>query len=179
MKVTFNLSSKCRAISKNALKIQKKLMAQIRQNARDACEIMQEVARENTPHEGDGKRRGFDVISNSLQDGWHAEFQPSQEPNEVGVVKLENAKYYASYVQNGHKVNKHFVPWLYKDDLGTISYETEHNQPMFGLVVGTKTPYVKGVDMIGPAHAAFERYFMASNKKLFENELGKVFDDEN
>jgi hypothetical protein len=177
MKVTFNLSSKMEAISKNAKKVQKKLMAGIRQNARDACEIMQEVAREHTPHDGDGKRRGFNVINNSLQIAWHAEFQPSQEPNEVGIVKLENAKSYASYVQKGHKVTKHFVPWLYKDDLGTISYETDHNQPLFGLVVGIKTPYVKPVDMIGPAHDAFSRAFAASNKKLLKDELDSVFDD--
>lgn len=177
MKVTFNLSSKMKELPKKAKKAQKKLMAGIRQNARDACEIMQEVAREHTPHDGDGKKRGFDVISNSLQNAWHAEFQPSQEKNEVGIVKLENAKYYATYVQMGHRVKRHFVPWLYKDDLGTISYETDHNQPMFGLVVGTKTPYVKGVDMIGPAHEAFERAFMASNKRLFNEELGDIFDE--
>lgn len=177
MKVTFNLSSKLETLSKNAKDARKKIMAGIRQNARDACEIMQEVAREHTPHDGDGKRRGFNVINNSLQAAWHAEFRPSQEPNEVGVVKLENAKSYASYVQMGHKVTKHFVPWLYKDDLGTISYETDHNQPLFGLVVGTRTPYVKPVDMIGPAHDAFSRAFIASTQKLLDIELDDVFED--
>jgi hypothetical protein len=177
MKVTFNLSSKMEAISKNAKKVQKKLMAGIRQNARDACEAMLEAAREHTPHDGDGKRRGFNVISNSLQDSWRAEFQHSQEKNEVGTVKLENSKSYAVYVQRGHKVNKHFVPWLYKDGMGTISYETDHDQPLFGLVVGTKTPYVKGVDMVGPAHEAFNRVFTASTKKTLKIELDDVLDD--
>lgn len=176
MKVTFNLSSKMEAISKNAKKVQKKLMAGIRQNARDACEIMQEVAREHTPHEGDGKRRGFNVITNSLRESWHAEFQPSQEKGEVGTVKLENSKSYAVYVQRGHKVNKHFVPWLYKDGMGTISYETDHNQPVFGLVVGTRTPYVKGVDMVGPAHDAFNRVFTSSTKKTLKIEIEDIFD---
>lgn len=177
MKVTFNLSSKLETISKNAKKIQKRLMAKIHQNARDACEAMVEAAREHTPHDGDGKRRGFNVISNSLQDSWRAEFQPSQEKNEVGAVKLENSKSYAVYVQRGHKVNKHFVPWLYKDGMGTISYETDHDQPLFGLVVGTKTPYVKGVDMVGPAHEAFNRVFTASTKKTLKIELDDVLDD--
>ncbi len=177
MKVSFNLSSKLETISKNAKKIQKRLMAKIHQNARDACEAMLEAAREHTPHDGDGKRRGFNVISNSLQDSWRAEFQPSQEKNEVGTVKLENSKSYAVYVQRGHKVNKHFVPWLYKDGMGTISYETDHDQPLFGLVVGTKTPYVKSVDMVGPAHEAFNRVFTASTKKTLKIELDDVLDD--
>jgi hypothetical protein len=177
MKVSFDLKSKLEAISKKAAKANKKIMAKIHQNARDACEAMVEAAREHTPHEGDGKRRGFNVISNSLQDSWHSEFQPSQEKNEVGTVKLENAKSYAVYVQRGHKVNKHFVPWLYKDGTGTISYETDHDQPLFGLVVGTKTPYVKGVDMVGPAHEAFNRAFGASTKKTLKIELDDVLDD--
>jgi hypothetical protein len=176
MKVSFDLKSKLEIISEKAAKANKKVMAKIHQNARDACEAMVEAAREHTPHEGDGKRRGFNVISNSLQDSWHAEFQPSQEKNEVGTVKLENTKSYAIYVQRGHKVTKHFVPWLYKDGMGTISYETDHNQPMFGLVVGTKTPYVKGVDMIGPAHDAFNRVFTASTKKTLKIELDDVLD---
>lgn len=176
MKVSFNLSSKLASISKNAKFANKKIIAGIRNNARDACETMLEVVREHTPHDGDGKRRGFNVITNSLQSAWHAEFQPSQEPNEIGVVRLENDKSYARYVQNGHKVAKHFVPWLYKDGTGTLSYETNHNQPLFGLVVGTKTPYVKPVDMVGPANDAFSRVFVASTKKLLNIELDNVFD---
>ena len=175
MKVKFDLKDKLKQLSEQTKKVQRKLHDGVCQNARDACEVMVEAARSNTPHEGDGKRRGFNVITNSLQEAWHAEFQVSNEGTELGFVQLTNTKYYATYVQKGHKVARHFVPWLYKDDLGTISYETDHAQPMFGLVVGTKTPYVKGVDMVGPAVDAFDKYFKESNEQLLDDVLNGVF----
>lgn len=176
MKTTFSLSDQLKQFAKDASDAQRKLKKGMIENIQKACNAMVEVAKEHTPHDGDGKKRGFNMITNSLQDSWHAEFQPSQKKNEVGTVKLENTKSYAIYVQRGHKVSKHFVPWLYKDGMGTISYETDHNQPLFGLVVGTRTPYVKGVDMIGPAHEAFNRVFTASTKKTLKIELDDVLD---
>jgi hypothetical protein len=49
-----------------------------------------------------------------------------------------------------------------------LSYETNHNQPLFGLIVGTKTKYVKGVDMITPAIEAFNKTFDELNKRLLD-----------
>lgn len=171
----FDLSEKLKKISKDAAKMSKQLKRQICDNAMIACEAMEEAAKANTPNKDDGKVRGFNVISNSLQDGWRAEFKESNKSNELGEVSLTNDKPYAPYVQNGHNVKKHFVPWLYKDELGTISYETFHAQPMFGLVVGTKTNYVEGVDMIGPAEKAFEEKFDELNKETLNNLKKEIF----
>lgn len=159
MKTTFDLIQQLNTIAKKAKGSIKSLRNAVERNAVIACEAMEETAKAHTPHSGDGKRRGFNVISNSLQESWVAEYIPSGEKNQVGSISLTNNKPYAVFVQNGHKVSRHFVPWLYKDGGGMLSYETNHNQPMFGLIVGTKTPYVKGVDMVGPAVDAFNDKF--------------------
>lgn len=173
----FDLDKKLKVLADNAKSMSKSVRKQITKDVLEACDIMVQTAKEHTPHEGDGKKRGFDVISNSLQDGWNADFETSQNSKEVGTVSLTNDKYYAKFVQNGHKVKRHFVPWLYKDGMGTISYETDHGQPLFGLVVGTNTPYVKGVDMVGPAVEAFNEAIEERGEKLplkIEEELFKL-----
>lgn len=176
MSAKFDLKDKLKQLSKKSKEARKRLHDGVCQNARDACEVMVEAAREHTPHDGDGKRRGFNVITNSLQEAWHAKFEVSDSGTELGYVHLTNTKDYAGFVQKGHRVPRHFVPWLYKDDLGTLSYETDHAQPMFGLVVGTKTPYVEGVDMVGPAIEAFDKSFKESNELLLDDILNGVFD---
>jgi hypothetical protein len=170
MKTSFDLSQKLKQFAEEARENQRKLRDGIERNARIACEAMEQAAKDHTPHKDDGKPRGFNTITNALQESWVAKYEPSNNKKDVGTVTLTNDKPYAGYVQNGHRVSKHFVPWLYKDGMGTLSYETDHNQPMFGLVVGAKTPYVKGVDMVGPAEEAFDKVFDKLTKKLL-NEL--------
>lgn len=168
MKTTFDLSDKLKAFAEQTKKQQKELLKGIEKNARIACKAMEQAAKEHTPHSGDGKKRGWNVISDSLQEAWVAEYSPSQSKKTLGKVTLSNYKSYAKYVQEGHRVSKHFVPWLYKDGAGTLSYETNHNQPLFGLVVGTKTKFVKGVDMVGAAINAFNETFGMLNSKLIK-----------
>lgn len=175
MKYKFDLSDKLKQIAENSQRLSKRLKKALQEDARDACEVMEQIAKAHTPHEGDGKERGFNVITNSLQDSWRAEFKASHSRKELGSVLLTNEKPYAPYVQNGHKVTKHFVPWLYKDSMGTISYETFHAQPMFGLVVGTKTNYVEGVDMVGPAQKAFDEAFEESSQKTIKRFADEIF----
>jgi hypothetical protein len=173
MKNIIDLNKKLRELAEQTKGHERALRKGIEKNARIACEAMEQAAKKHTPHEGDGKARGFNVISNSLQDSWVAEYTPSANKNEVGTVSLSNDKPYAKYVQEGHRVKKHFVPWLYKDGMGTLSYETNHSQPLFGLVVGTKTPFVKGVDMVGPAVEAFNEKFDELTKKLMARLFGE------
>ena len=168
MNNTFDIADQLKKLAKEANGHERALKKGIEKNARVACEAMEQAAKDHTPHSGDGKKRGFNVINDSLQESWVAEYKPSQNKKEVGSVSLTNDKPYAIYVQNGHKMTKHFVPWLYKDGMGTLSYETNHSQPLFGLVVGDKTPFVKGVDMVGPATDAFNEVFDALNEQLLK-----------
>lgn len=129
---------------------------------------MVRVAAAHTPNSEDGKKRGVNVISNSLQNSWSAKYTTNIGNDVFGSVSLTNSKPYAKFVQYGHDVKKHFVPWLYKDSDGTLSYETNHSQKMFGLMVGTKTKHVDGVDMVSEAIDAFNECFDKSNRELIE-----------
>lgn len=173
MKSSFDLGKKLNDIAVGAKLQQKALRSGFERNARKACVAMVEAAMEHTPHKGDGKIRGQNMISDSLQKSWVAKYEPAKDKKEIGTVILENKKPYAIYVQKGHKLTKHFVPWLYKDG-NVISYETNHNQKLFGLVVGTKTHYVKGVDMVGPAEEAFNKKFDELNAKLTKSIWVKI-----
>lgn len=168
MQKAFDLHLKLKKLAETADEARKLIREGAIRNAEDACDVMVLAAREATPHEGDGKRRGQNVITGELEAHWEAEFIRKETKSSLGKVVLHNDMDYASYVQNGHKLKRHFVPWLYVDGMGTISYEVNHAQPMFGLVVGTKTKYVKGVDMVGPAIKAFNESFDFMNQTLME-----------
>ncbi|MFR2781274.1 MAG: hypothetical protein ACLTBL_09905 [Clostridium sp.] len=55
-------------------------------------------------------------------------------------TELNNHMQYASYVNDGHRVDKHFVPGLIKN--GSLLERSPDGSG--GLMVGTKTTYVKG-----------------------------------
>lgn len=57
---------------------------------------------------------------------------------------LANQVQYASYVNDGHRVDKHFVPGLIVNG-GRLEMAPDGVDG--GLMVGTKTPYVKGLYM--------------------------------
>ena len=80
---------------------------------------------------------------------------------------LANNVQYASYVNDGHRMDQHFVPGLTVKD-GMLQWLPEGDPSEDdggGITVGTKTKYVKGKYM---KQAAIGRY-----RKLVETELGK------
>lgn len=66
-------------------------------------------------------------------------------------TELNNNMQYASYVNDGHRVDKHFVPGLIIN--GNLLERSPDGSG--GLVVGTKTSYVKGKYM---KEAAIKKY---------------------
>ena len=60
--------------------------------------------------------------------------------SESVVTELNNHMQYASYVNDGHRVGKHFVPGLIIN--GTLLERSPDGSG--GIMVGTKTTYVKG-----------------------------------
>ena len=56
-------------------------------------------------------------------------------------TELNNHMQYASYVNDGHRVDKHFVPGLIKN--GSLLERSPDGSG--GLMVGTKTTYVKEI----------------------------------
>ena len=61
-----------------------------------------------------------------------------------GKTILANKKQYASYVNDGHRVDKHFVPGLIVD--GGLLQKIPSNLDG-GIMVGTKTTFVPGIYM--------------------------------
>lgn len=68
------------------------------------------------------------------------------------MTALANNQEYASYVNDGHRLDKHFVPGLYVDGDGLLSRDP--GRPG-GMMVGTRTSYVPGLYM---KEKAGERY---------------------
>jgi len=120
-----------------------------------------ETATELTPPNtfGEGEARGVNMISGEMAQHWKGD--SSITPIGTTFVTVlankakdpENDKEYASYVNDGHRVDQHFVPGLYIDPkTGLLSRDLERD---VGLMVGTKTTYVKGLHI---AEKAIDKY---------------------
>lgn len=106
-----------------------------------------------------GRLPGTHTAAGELKQHWETDSQT--EPQIRGkkfVTVLANNKDYASYVNNGHRMDRHFVPGLYIDKNGQLNYDPERKT---GLVVGTKTKYVKGEFMVDKAKEAYQKAILA------------------
>lgn len=101
------------------------------------------VATENTPP-NDGTIAGTNMRSGEMAQHWATDSQTSPVGMDLGrpaaVTTLANNMQYASYVNDGHRVDKHFVPGLINN--GSLLERSPDGSG--GLMVGTKTTYVKG-----------------------------------
>lgn len=76
-------------------------------------------------------------------------------------TELNNNMQYASYVNDGHRVDKHFVPGLTINKDSGLLEEDPNNEK--GIMVGTKTTYVEGKYM---KQKAIRRYRTVVRKEL-------------
>lgn len=135
-----------------------------------------EKAAELTPPTGDDLS-GTHTRTGSMKSRWRADSKvdPSREgarlitvlENRAGESEgSENDTSYASYVNDGHRMDRHFVPGLYVDpDSGLLEYDPAAK---VGLVVGTKTPYVPGLHMVDAAKEEYRRVLRVELQKLEE-----------
>lgn len=70
-----------------------------------------------------------------------------------GTTILANNMDYSSYVDAGHRVDKHFVPGLHEVG-GKLSYDAGFDG---GITVGTKTTYQPGLHMTDAAKKAYRK----------------------
>lgn len=85
-------------------------------------------------------------------------------------TQLANSMEYASYVNDGHRMDRHFVPGLYVNPhSGQLEYDPSRN---VGIVVGTKTQYVPGEFMTDKAEAAFHQ----ATSSLLSGALGRALE---
>lgn len=110
------------------------------------------------PKEGTGRGPyiGTNTITGELKAHWATDSRA--EPQIDGTsyqTELNNGMEYASYVDQGHRMDRHFVPGLYiNPESGLLEYDPSAE---VGLVVGTKTRYVKGEFMVDKAKEAYEK----------------------
>ena len=125
----------------------RKRLNELRKAGKDVPKIMAEVAEgatieavrvatENTP-----PNAGTNMRSGDMAQHWATDSQTTPVVSGGSVrTELNNHMQYASYVNDGHRVDKHFVPGLIKN--GSLLERSPDGSG--GLMVGTKTTYVKG-----------------------------------
>ncbi len=99
------------------------------------------VATENTPPNGGALIAGTNMRSGDMSQHWETDSQtiPLYTGGSVRT-QLANDMQYASYVNDGHRMDKHFVPGLIVN--GDLLERDPDGEG--GLMVGTKTSYVEG-----------------------------------
>lgn len=122
-----------------------------------------EAAADATPPK-ENSLKGTNTRTSELKAHWETDSNP--EPKKIAggyETVLANDKDYASFVNNGHRMDKHFVPGLViNEESGLL----EHNPDgKGGIVVGTKTKYVKGEFMVDKAKEAYEKTILTELDK--------------
>ncbi|MGC6175380.1 HK97 gp10 family phage protein [Lacrimispora sp. 38-1] len=135
-----------------------KIMVEVIEGATDAAV---ERATELTPPNG-SSISGTGTRTGELAQAWATD-STTKATVIGGAVRttLANNMQYASYVNDGHRMDKHFVPGLIVN--GNMLEKVDPS--LGGITVGTKTPYIKGVYM---KQAAIGRY-----KNVVKQELDK------
>lgn len=126
-----------------------------------------EKATDMTPVGIEKPQAGTNTRTSRMKQGWAAKSQtvPVKKGNTYST-ELINDMQYASYVDQGHRMDRHFVPGLViNEESGMLEYNPDGSG---GIVVGTRTAYVKGLFMVD---AAKEEY-----KRVLRQELANIGD---
>lgn len=150
-----------------AVSLQKRIQ-QLKKAQADLLEILYNAAKESTlaavdaateatpPKSGRGEHFGTNTLTGEMKAHWAADSQVEPEAVQGGYqTVLANNMEYASYVNDGHRMDRHFVPGLHiNPDSGLLEYDKDRD---VGIVVGTKTKYVKGEFMVDKAKEAYHK----------------------
>ncbi len=126
------------------------------------------VATENTPPNGGAAIAGTNTRSGDMAQHWTLD--SITEPMGGGpafTTVLANNMQYASYVNDGHRMDKHFVPGLVIN--GNLLEQDPDGEG--GIMVGTKTSYMEGKYM---KEKAIGRYRSVVRTEL-EKRVKEVF----
>ena len=130
------------------------------ETAKQAAMAAVEAAADATPPKaGTGRGSGYsgtNTLTGELKAHWATD--SVTEPQVSGgkyTAFLANNLEYASYVNDGHRMDRHFVPGLYVNPYSKLlEYDPAAET---GLVVGTKTLYVPGEFMTDKGREAYEK----------------------
>lgn len=134
--------------------------------ARDATLRAVEAAQDKTPPTADSLG-GTNTRTEELKQHWatDSKTEPEQQGGQY-ITELNNDKDYASYVNDGHRMDRHFVPGLYPNEAsGLLEYDPGRRDEV-GMMVGTKTKYVEGLHMTDAALDAYRQTVKTEAEKL-------------
>ena len=146
--------------------MQSKIEAKMASAAKNATIRAVEKAAEMTPTRPD-ELRGTNAQSGTMKQDWAAKSKTTPEVSgSKYTTYLNNDMKYASYVNDGHRMTRHFVPGLcINPGSGMLEYAPGAD---VGLVVGTKTAYVPGLFMVDKAKEEYSRVVKAELSDLEE-----------
>lgn len=156
----YTLKTRAEALKKNLEGLDKEL-ANI---AKGATMRAVEKAAELTPPTTNDLS-GTNTRTGSLKQHWakDSKIKPVKKGNDF-ETQLANNMEYASYVNDGHRMDRHFVPGLVINEYsGMLEYNPDGKG---GIVVGTKTSYVEGLFMVDKAIEEYNRVVKMETKKL-------------
>ena len=140
--------AECRRYLKRLHRANANVVDIIAEAAETATIAAVETAAANTPPNGGAPIRGVNTRTGAMSQAWATDSitQPiglALSGGGTAVTMLRNNLQYASYVNDGHRVDKHFTTHVAIEN-GMLVGKPDGNG---GLVVGTKTTYVPGLYM--------------------------------
>ena len=134
--------------------------------AKTATERAVEKAAELTPPT-QNDLRGTNTRTGEMKQHWatDSDTNPQKRGKDL-VTRLANDKEYASYVNDGHRMDRHFVPGLYINPYSGMLEDAPGAD--VGIVVGTKTAYVPGLFMVDEAKKVYDETVQTESAKLEE-----------
>ena len=99
---------------------------------------------------------GTNTRSGEMKQHWASDSKVTPaKRGDTYETELNNDRQYASYVNDGHRMDRHFVPGLViNQESGLLEYNPDGRG---GIVVGTRTQYVEGLFMEEAAHEEYHR----------------------
>lgn len=155
----------------------RKRLEELKRQGKNVPEIMAEVAEaatmaaatkaaEKTPPNTETGISGTNTRSGELKQHWATDSQTVPVGGGFSGgheyhTTIANNMQYASYVNDGHRVDQHYVPGLIKNPYsGLLEMDSPEEG---GIVVGTKTSFVPGIHM---KEAAVRKYRSVVKKEL-------------
>lgn len=128
-------------------------------------------ATELTPPEKGGVR-GTGTITGNLKGAWNRDsITESVKKDGAYITVLANNELYATFVDEGHRLTKHFTTAIMiNPETGLI--EKVPTGQKGGMVVGTKTNYIPGKHMKDGAVQEFQKTVNEQFNKLLDNLRG-------
>lgn len=131
-----------------------------------------ETATKMTPPSENTPQRGTGTITGNAKERWDSDSQIEPEVSgDKYTTVLANQTEYISYVNDGHRMDQHFVPGLMVNPHSGLLERVDPS--VGGIMVGTKTKYIEGLYM---KEAAVEKYQHIVEQEL-DRELKELFQE--